>query len=239
LARKGRAARLTERAAFRPPTGRTLEESSLTEQGLAAPEKKHGRILLIACGALAREILAITDINGLDHIDLTCLPAKLHLYPDQITIAVEGAVLKHRGTYDKICVVYADCGTGGELKQKCDELGVEMVPGPHCYSFFEGNEQFAQHAEAGEITAFYLTDFLVKQFDAFIWKPMGLDKNPELRDMIFGNYTKLVYQSQLSDPALLAKAQDCATRMGLAFEHRHTGYGELQDAVLHWGKSKA
>ncbi|MEP0153204.1 DUF1638 domain-containing protein [Pseudophaeobacter sp.] len=238
MARKGRAARLTERAAFRPPTGRTLEESSLTEQGLAAPEKKHGRILLIACGALAREILAITDINGLDHIDLTCLPAKLHLYPDQITIAVEGAVLKHRGTYDKICVVYADCGTGGELKQKCDELGVEMVPGPHCYSFFEGNEQFAQHTEAGEITAFYLTDFLVKQFDAFIWKPMGLDKNPELRDMIFGNYTKLVYQSQLSDPALLAKAQDCATRMGLAFEHRHTGYGELQDAVLHWGTAK-
>lgn len=238
MARKGRAARLTERAAFRPPTGRTLEESSLTEQGLAAPEKKHGRILLIACGALAREILAITDINGLDHIDLTCLPAKLHLYPDQITIAVEGAVLKHRGTYDKICVVYADCGTGGELKQKCDELGVEMVPGPHCYSFFEGNEQFAQHTEAGEITAFYLTDFLVKQFDAFIWKPMGLDKNPELRDMIFGNYTKLVYQSQLSDPALLEKAQDCATRMGLAFEHRHTGYGELQDAVLHWGTAK-
>jgi len=238
LARKGRAARLTERAAFRPPTGRTLEESSLTEQGLAAPEKKHGRILLIACGALAREILAITDINGLDHIDLTCLPAKLHLYPDQITLAVEGAVLKHRGTYDKICVVYADCGTGGELKQKCDELGVEMVPGPHCYSFFEGNEQFAQHTEAGEITAFYLTDFLVKQFDAFIWKPMGLDKNPELRDMIFGNYTKLIYQSQLSDPALLEKAQDCATRMGLVFEHRHTGYGELQDAVLHWGTAK-
>ncbi len=230
---------MTERAAFRPPTGRSLEENSLTEQGLAAPEKKHGRILLIACGALAREILAIKEINGLDHIDLTCLPAKLHLYPDQITIAVEGAVLKHRNTYDKICVVYADCGTGGELEQKCAELGVEMVPGPHCYSFFEGNEAFAEHAEAGEITAFYLTDFLVKQFDAFIWKPMGLDKAPELREMIFGNYTKMVYQSQLSDPALIEKARDCACRMGLEFEHRHTGYGELQDALLKWGKSEA
>ncbi|MEP4035860.1 DUF1638 domain-containing protein [Pseudophaeobacter sp.] len=239
MARKGRAARLNERAAFRPPTGRSLEESSLTEQGLAAPEKKHGRILLIACGALAREILAIKEINGLDHIDLTCLPAKLHLYPDQITTAVEGAVRKHRNTYDQICVVYADCGTGGALEQKCTELGVEMVAGPHCYSFFEGNEVFAEHAEAGEITAFYLTDFLVKQFDAFIWKPMGLDKNPELREMIFGNYTKMVYQSQLSDPALLEKARDCATRMGLEFEHRHTGYGELQDALLHWGKPKA
>lgn len=239
MARKGRAARLTERAAFRPPTGRSLEESSLTEQGLAAPEKKTGRILLIACGALARELLAIKELNGLDHMDLTCLPAKLHLYPDQITGAVEGAVRKHRQSYDQICVVYADCGTGGVLEQKCAELGVEMVAGPHCYSFFEGNEAFAKHAEAGEITAFYLTDFLVKQFDAFIWRPMGLDKNPELREMIFGNYTKLVYQSQLSDPALLEKARDCATRMGLAFEHRHTGYGELQERLLHWGKLKA
>ena len=239
MARKGRAARLTERAAFRPPTGRSLEESSLTEQGLAAPEKKTGRILLIACGALAREILAIKELNGLDHMDLTCLPAKLHLFPDQITGAVEGAVRKHRQSYDQICVVYADCGTGGVLEQKCAELGVEMVAGPHCYSFFEGNETFAQISEAGEITAFYLTDFLVKQFDAFIWRPMGLDKNPELREMIFGNYTKLVYQSQLSDPELLEKARDCATRMGLEFEHRHTGYGELQERLLHWGKLKA
>ncbi|AUQ74569.1 DUF1638 domain-containing protein [Phaeobacter sp. LSS9] len=235
MARKGRAARLTERAAFQPPTGRTLEETSLTERGLAAPEKKTGRILLIACGALAREILAIKDINGLDHIDLTCLPAKLHLYPEQITEAVEGAVAKHSATYDTIHVVYADCGTGGILERKCAELGVEMIAGPHCYSFFEGNETFARHADEGEITAFYLTDFLVKQFDAFVWRPMGLDKHPELRDMVFGNYTKLVYQSQIDDPALLAKARDCADRMGLAFEHRHTGYGDLQSAMMRWG----
>ncbi|UWR54285.1 DUF1638 domain-containing protein [Phaeobacter inhibens] len=235
MARKGRAARLTERAAFQPPTGRSLEETSLTERGLAAPEKKIGRILLIACGALAREILAIKDVNGLDHIDLTCLPAKLHLYPEQITEAVEGAVAKHSATYDTIHVVYADCGTGGILERKCAELGVEMIAGPHCYSFFEGNETFARHADEGEITAFYLTDFLVKQFDAFVWRPMGLDKHPELRDMVFGNYTKLVYQSQINDPALLTKARDCADRMGLAFEHRHTGYGDLQSAMLRWG----
>ncbi|KXF90141.1 DUF1638 domain-containing protein [Phaeobacter inhibens] len=235
MARKGRAARLTERAAFQPPMGRSLEESSLTERGLAAPEKKTGRILLIACGALAREILAIKDVNGLDHIDLTCLPAKLHLYPEQITEAVEGAMAKHSATYDTIHVVYADCGTGGILERKCAELGVEMIAGPHCYSFFEGNETFARHADEGEITAFYLTDFLVKQFDAFVWRPMGLDKHPELRDMVFGNYTKLVYQSQINDPALLTKARDCADRMGLAFEHRHTGYGDLQSAMLRWG----
>lgn len=235
MARKGRAARLTERAAFQPPSGRSLEESSLTERGLAAPEKKTGRILLIACGALAREILAIKDANQLDHIDLTCLPAKLHLYPEQIVDAVEGAVAKHRMTYDTIHVVYADCGTGGMLERKCAELGVEMIAGPHCYSFFEGNETFARHTDEGEITAFYLTDFLVKQFDAFVWRPMGLDKHPELRDMVFGNYTKLVYQSQITDADLLAKAKDCADRMGLAFEHRHTGYGDLEGAMLQWG----
>lgn len=234
MARKGRAARLTERAAFRPPSGRSLDESALREKGLAAPEKKTGRILLIGCGALAREILDIKQKNGLDHMDLTCLPAKLHLYPDQIVQAVEDAVLKHRSAYDQIYVVYADCGTGGRLERACADLGVEMAPGPHCYSFFEGNDAFAQRAEDGEITAFYLTDFLVKQFDAFVWRPMGLDKHPELRDMVFGNYRTLVYQSQIQDPALLEKAKDCADRMGLAFEHRHTGYGDLESSLTRW-----
>ncbi len=181
--------------------------------------------MLIACGALAHEILAIKRLNGWDHLDLKCLPANLHLYPERITEAVEEAVLKHRKTHDNIFVVYADCGTGGLLEAKCTELGVKMVAGPHCYSFFEGNEAFAAHDD--EITAFYLTDFLVKQFDAFVWKPMGLDRHPGLRDMIFGNYTKLVYQAQVRDPALEAKAQDCAKRLGLVYEYRFTGYGDL------------
>ncbi len=109
------------------------------------------------------------------------------------------AVAKHRSAYQQIFVLYADCGTGGQLLEKCKELGVEMLQGPHCYSFFEGNEVFAAKSES-EFTAFYLTDFLVRQFDAFVWKPMGLDRHPELRDMYFGNYTKLVYQAQTNDP---------------------------------------
>jgi hypothetical protein len=112
------------------------------------------------------------------------------------------------------------------LFEKCKELGVQMVEGPHCYSFFEGNDAFSAKSET-EFTAFYLTDFLVRQFDAFVWRPMGLDKHPELRDMYFGNYTKLVYQAQVDDPALDAKAQDCAARLGLAYERRLTGYGDL------------
>lgn len=203
-----------------------VSDEDLTREGL--PPGKGGRILLIACGALAREILDLKAANGWDHLDLTCLPANLHLYPEKITDAVEAAVLKHRADYQGIFIVYADCGTGGLLEAKCAELGVEMIAGPHCYSFFEGNAAFA---ERGEFTAFYLTDFLVRQFDAFVWRPMGLDRHPELRDMYFGNYEKLVYQAQTDDPALDAKARDCAARLGLAFERRFTGYGDLKTVL--------
>ena len=201
-----------------------MDDLTLSETGLAP--QRAGRILLIACGALAHEILALKAANGWTHIDLQCLPANLHLWPDRIPPAVEAAVAEARGRYETVFVVYADCGTGGLLQEKCRELGVEMVAGPHCYSFFEGNAKFAAAAE-DEFTAFYLTDFLVRQFEAFVWKPMGLDRHPELRDMYFGNYTKLVYQAQLDDPALDAKAQDCARRLGLAYERRLTGYGDL------------
>lgn len=200
------------------------DDEALTSSGLA--DERTGRILLLACGALAHEILALRKANGWDHLDLRCLPANLHLWPDRIPAAVEEAVKAHRDRYEQVFVVYADCGTGGQLQEKCKELGVEMVEGPHCYSFFEGNAVFAAHAET-EFTAFYLTDFLVRQFDAFVWKPMGLDRHPELRDMYFGNYTKLVYQAQLDDPALDLRAQDCARRLGLAYERRFTGYGDL------------
>ena len=208
----------------------TVDDNTLTETGLNAPAEQAGRVLLLACGALAHEILALKRLNNWDHMDLQCLPAKLHLYPDKIPNAVEEAVLKHREIYETIFVVYADCGTGGLLQAKCAELGVEMVEGPHCYSFFEGNDVFANTSE-DEITAFYLTDFLVKQFDAFIMKPMGLDRHPELRDMYFGNYTKVVYQAQINDPVLDAKAQECADKLGLPLERRFTGYGDLEVAL--------
>jgi hypothetical protein len=201
-----------------------MDDITLSETGL--PPAHVGRILLIACGALAHEILALKAANGWAHMDLQCLPAKLHLWPDRIIPAVEDAVAAARGAYETVFVVYADCGTGGLLQAACDRLGVEMVEGPHCYAFFEGNAVFAKRAET-EFTAFYLTDFLVRQFDAFVWKPMGLDRHPELRDMYFGNYTKLVYQAQKDDPLLDAKAEDCARRLGLAYERRFTGYGDL------------
>ncbi len=205
-----------------------LDDDTLTTQG--ATLAGSGRILLIACGALAHEVLAVKRQNNWDHLDLQCLPANLHLYPDKITEAVAVCVEKHRADYEAIHVLYADCGTGGQLLETCNELGVEMMPGPHCYSFFEGNDVFLGRIDT-EFTAFYLTDFLVRQFDAFVWRPMGLDRHPELRDMYFGNYTKLVYQAQTNDPALDAKAEDCARRLGLAYERRFTGYGDLVTAM--------
>ena len=204
------------------PSDDMLRETGLETGGA-------GRILLIACGALAHEILALKRVNGWDHMDLHCLPAKLHMHPARIPDAVERAVTRHRADYAHVFVVYADCGTGGLLQARCAALGVEMVAGPHCYAFFEGVDRFAAHED--EITAFYLTDFLVRQFDAFVWRPMGLDRHPELRDVIFGNYTKLVHQAQTDDPALRARAEECARRLGLDFEYRHTGYGDLHAAL--------
>lgn len=180
--------------------------------------------LIIACGALAREVLALIELNKWQHMELTCLPADLHLRPEKISDAVEGAVEAARSKYDRIFVAYADCGTGGLLAARCEALGVEMISGPHCYSFFEGNAGFALR---GEVTSFYLTDFLARQFDAFVWRPMGLDKHPELRDMYFGNYEKLVYLAQTEDEGLTAAARIAAEKLGLDFERRFTGYGDL------------
>ncbi len=205
------------------PSDRDLTEKGLARQG-------SGSVLLLACGALAREILAIRDANGWTHLDLHCLPADLHLWPDRIPDAVEAAVTRYRDQYETIFVVYADCGTGGLLQARCDALGVEMVAGPHCYAFFDGVEAFASRAE-DEMTAFYLTDFLVRQFDAFVWKPMGFDRHPELIPMMFGNYERLIYLAQTDDAALDAKARGCAARLGLAYERRVTGYGDLALAL--------
>lgn len=192
------------------------------------PSPNPERVLIVACGALAREIIALKELNGWDHFVLQCLPADLHLTPDKIPDAVEKIVLAARGDFAKIFVAYADCGTGGLLQKRCADLAVEMIKGPHCYSFFDGNETFEQR---GEVTSFFLTDFLARQFDAFVWRPMGLDRHPELRDMYFGNYEKLVYLAQTNDAALDEKAEQAAARLGLTYERRFTGYGDLETAL--------
>ena len=209
-----------------------MDDATLRDHGVEPTGE--ARVLLLACGALAREILDILNTAGWAHMDLKCLPAILHNSPADIPDAVRKAVEQHRTTYEKIYVVYADCGTGGLLQQTCDTLGVEMIAGPHCYSFFEGNAVFEAR---GEMTCFYLTDFLVGQFDNFVIEPLGLDRHPELRDMYFGHYTTLVYQAQTDDAELTAKAKDCAARLGLDFERRFTGYGDMQRAITSWAQA--
>lgn len=206
-----------------------VSDDTLTEHGLDAPAK--GRVLALACGALAREVLALIEINGWSHMTLRCLPAKLHLFPDQIPEAVrEGVQRGKKDGFAEILVLYADCGTGGYLDKVCEEEGVSRVEGPHCYSFFDGNERFAARGD-DEMRCFYLTDFLVKQFDAFVWRPMGLDRYPELLEMLFGNYETLVYLAQTNDPALDAKAEEVAARLKLNYERRFTGYGDMATAL--------
>ena len=206
-----------------------VSDDALTEHGLDAPAT--GRVLALACGALAREVLALIELNGWSHMTLRCLPAKLHLFPEQIPEAVRQGVRRGKADgFDDIFVLYADCGTGGMLDAVCEQEGVARVEGPHCYSFFDGNEAFAARGDE-EMRCFYLTDFLVKQFDAFVWRPMGLDRHPELLEMMFGNYETLIYLAQTDDPALDAKAEEAAARLKLKFERRFTGYGDMAAAL--------
>lgn len=184
------------------------------------------RVLLLACGALAREVIDLIDANGWSAFDIQCLPAKWHNTPQHIVPALREKIRAARTAYDSIFVLYGDCGTGGMLDKMLAEEGVERIEGPHCYAFFSGNERFAETAE-GDVTAFFLTDYLARHFDKLIWHGLGLDRHPELLPMYFGNYTKIVYLAQVEDALLLAKAKAAAEKLGLAFEYRFTGYGEL------------
>ena len=185
-------------------------------------------VLVIACGMIAREILAIKDQLGLDHLELTCLPAEYHFYPDRIAPAVDKAIVQARANgYRNIFIGYGDCGTGGLLDRVCEKHGVERMAGPHCFAFYQGMEAYAR-IEDGDMMAFYMTDFLCRQFEAFFIKPLGLDRHPELISDYFGNYEKLVYLAQTDDPALDKVAENAANMLGLAYERRATGYGDLR-----------
>lgn len=193
-----------------------------------APEK----VLIIACGMLAREILAVKAANGLDHLELTCLPAEYHFRPNQIAPGIDAAISKAKAEgWKNILVGYADCGTGGMLDAVCEKHGVQRLAGPHCFAFYQGLGAFEQVADS-DITAFYFTDFLCRQFESFFIKPLGLDQHPELARDFFGNYEKLVYLAQTDDPALEKVAQDAAAMLGLAYEKRFTGYGDLPRALV-------
>jgi hypothetical protein len=183
-------------------------------------------VLVIACGALAREIVALTRLNGWSALEIQCLPPELHNRPEKIPAAVKAAIDAGRATHDHIFVAYADCGTGGLLDAVLREEKVERLPGAHCYEFFATAAEF-EKMSAVEPGTFYLTDFLVRHFDRLVIEGLGLDRHPELAGEYFRNYRKLTYLVQRPDAALAAAAREAAARLGLEYDEHQTGYGDL------------
>jgi hypothetical protein len=187
-------------------------------------------LLVIACGALAREIDQLKRLNGWEHLHMQCIDARLHLRPALIPDRLRKKIQDNKDKYKHIFVAYADCGTSGGIDQVLKEEGVERLPGAHCYQFFAGSDRFEALSEE-EPGTFYLTDFLSQHFDRLVIRPLQLDKHPELRDAYFGNYRRLVFLSQTRNEKLLLAAKSAADRLSLEFEHVHCGYGELEQGL--------
>ncbi len=187
-------------------------------------------VLVIACGALAHEIVALQRINHWPHLVVQCLPAELHNRPEKIPAAVKAKIEAGRGRFASIFVAYADCGTGGRLDAVLQEYGIERIAGAHCYEFYAGSPAFAALAGA-EPGTFYLTDFLLRHFERLVLHGLGIDRHPELQPMYFGNYKRLVYLAQREQPGQREAGARAAERLGLAYEYRVTGYGQLQASL--------
>jgi len=193
--------------------------------------------LVIGCGALARELVELTRRAGLPAMDLTCLPASLHNRPERIPGAVQARIRRaRRDGYDRIFVAYADCGTGGLLDRVLEAEGVARLEGAHCYEVYAGRAAFAALHDRDPGT-FYLTDYLVRNFDRLVVRGLGLDRHPELLPIYFGNYRRLVFLAQADDSDLAVRAAAAADQLGLAFERRLVGLGELVSSVAAFAKA--
>lgn len=179
------------------------------------------RVLVIACGAIARELVRIKTLNKWDHIEFQCLPASLHNRPEDIPTAVKAKIESQAGLYGKVFVAYADCGTAGKLDKVLDEYGIERIPGAHCYEFFASSEVFNQFAET-EPGTFYLTDFLARHFERLVIKGLKLDQRPQLIPYMFGNYKRMLYLAQTESVELQALAAKHASFLGLEYEYCFT-----------------
>jgi hypothetical protein len=189
-----------------------------------------GRLLVIGCGALAEELSALKKANQWTAVDIKCLDAALHNRPERIADRLEVALTQQHAHYDNIFIAYADCGTGGAVDRVADQFNAQRLPGAHCYEFYATSPVFAALAEA-EPGTFYLTDFLVRHFERLVIQEMKLDKHPELEEMMFGHYRKVVYLAQIEDSQLRVEAERAAARLKLPLEVVTTGYGLLASKV--------
>ena len=192
--------------------------------------EKSDKILVIACGALAKEITALIRMNNWTHLQLRYLPAKLHNEPNKIPQNIRKNLITAQNKFSQIFIGYADCGTGGKLDNLLEEFGVQRLPGAHCYEFFSSNQTFSKMLEE-EPGSFFLTDFLVKSFEKLIWQGLKINSHPELLNIYFRHYKRLVYLAQTESQALQTKAQEIAQRLGLNYLYRFTGYGALTPAL--------
>jgi Protein of unknown function (DUF1638) len=208
-----------------------LKPPDLSPADIYVSENPGAKILLLACGALAREIVDLVDNNAWRMFDIQCLPAKWHNTPQFIVPALREKIRAHRYDYKSIFVLYGDCGTGGLLDAMLKEEGVERIAGPHCYAFYSGNTVFAER-EDEDMRSFFLTDYLARHFDKLMWQGLGLDKHPELLNDYFQHYEKLVYLAQTENPQLQHQAEAAALKLGLKYEYRFTGYGELASDLI-------
>ena len=188
------------------------------------------KILILACGALAKEISVLVRLNGWKHLQTRYLPAKLHNTPEKIADELRINLLSAKTKFPKIFIGYADCGTGGSIDSLLEEFNIQRLPGAHCYEFFSSKQTFEEIMEK-EIGSFFLTDFLVKAFDKLVWQGMKIDRHPELLEIYFKHYKRLVYLAQAENPTLQTRANQIAKLLGLEFEFRFTGYGELKNSL--------
>ena len=187
-------------------------------------------VAFVLCGALAREVIAIAHRQSWD-VALHGVSAVEHMRPQRIAPLVEQKLRELIPHHERVVVVYGDCGTAGDLDVVLQRYHVPRISGPHCYEMYAGA---ANHEAllADQLGTFFLTDFLLRGFDGLMWKGLGLDRFPELRETYFAHYTRLVYLSQDPTPALLEKARQVSERLGLPLEIRHTGYGELETRLV-------
>lgn len=222
----GRQARLGRRA--RPQEAQPVAPESLVTTS-ANPD---GPVLVLACGAIANEIIALREQLGIadDAMVLHCLPAELHNRPGQIAPRVDAFLTEHRNKYSRVLIGYGDCGTGGALDKVLERHEAARLPHAHCYEFFAGTPRFNQITE-GEIGSYFVTDFLVRHFDRLVWEGLGLNTRPDMLQSYFGNYKDLVYLAQTEDPKLQDMARAAAQRLGLNYVYRQVGYGDLAAAI--------
>jgi hypothetical protein len=187
-------------------------------------------VALIICGALGREVTEIVRKNGWD-AEVIGVPAIDHVFPERIAPHVEKRILELKNKYERLIVVFGDCGSGGALDRMLNKYpDIERIQGPHCYEFY-GGDAFHRWMQ-DEPGTFFLTDFMVRTFNGLIMKSMGLDRFPELRKEYFRNYKRLLFLAQSEDEELVEKAHQIAAYLELPLEINQTGYRGLEERIV-------